>query len=145
MVQLSQAVMPTARVAICPGLVGAPVDNVQVDLPTSESRPEALLKQVNQQMKQLSTLQDCLGISSARRLATGMIPFIASVVAEVLQQGMKLSFLKSYDGSLDLEDHLTQYQSFMQLHGFTNAIGARISLLPLKGQRGPGLTKYLQA
>ena len=106
------------------------MDGIQINLPALGNRPKAFLEQVDQQMKQLSMLRDSLTTSLTRKVAAEKIPFVASVTTEVLPPGMKIPFLESYDDSSDPEDHLAQYQSVMQLHGFT---GARFLLLPLKG------------
>ena len=46
---------------------------------------------------------------------------------------MKILFLESYDDLSDPEDHLTRYQSVMQLYGFTDAIWCRTFATILKG------------
>ena len=65
--------------AIRPGSPRAPVDGVQIDLLASGSRPEAILEQVDRQMKQLSALRDSLATSWVRKVTAGRVPFAASV------------------------------------------------------------------
>ena len=108
--QPSRAVLPVVVEPIRPNSPKAHADNDRVDQPASGSRPEAILEQVDRQMKQLSAFRDSLATSSAARVTSGKVPFASSVAAEVLPPGMKIPFLEHYDGLTDLEDHFAQYQ-----------------------------------
>ena len=71
-------------------------------LPPFLCQPSSV-KEVDDMMVRLQEIRRVMVGGNTPRTPTGVSPFVAEVLAEVLPLGVRLPHLKSYDGSTDLE------------------------------------------
>ena len=74
-------------------------------LPQFPRQPSGV-KEVDDMMERLQEIRKVIVGGSTSRTLTGVSPFVADILAEVLPLGARLPHLESYDGSTDPEEYI---------------------------------------
>ena len=96
-------------------------------------RQPSSVKEVDDMMMGLQEIRRVIVGGNTPRTPTGVSPFVAEVLAEVLPLALRLPHLKSYDGSTDPEEHVYYFMNMMQLHNFSDAILCKTFSTTLQG------------